>query len=868
MRCKFVIGLVLASTLYWAGGSARAEESSDRPKESATPILDRFDNFVRKVFSPRDDGRERPKSAKSSSPRVRVEEEPSASRSGDRPYAPRAGSVLGTAVRDNREPSATVPLLAAPDFSAPGMRDSSQRFVHSNQVEEAAASRPDDKEPPAVSGMVPIHERLANFRQSLFGKSGSGIAESPADAKNSPTVSDKPDRALGDVAPPAGGNLSGEPPRSARVLVERPAVESLGTVPGAARERVAEPPMASPAVPETRVVVTPADRIVRRQPVGREPTASITPTPASAGPSLGQPAVSLRRGVAPETGPQSAANTSAPAGEATTAPGVMNSAARVSESASSAAAVPGNKHDDPEPGPASGDSPGAAVFSAESPAVSVETSGPRRIVVGKEGTYEVVVRNRSAVAAEQVVVSVDLPQWTEVSGSETSVGAVATGRTTTQQGQVRWTLARLEPQGAERLTLRVVPRQSRPFDLLARVDYAPPKSRATIEVQEAKLGITLHGPREVLFGKSEVYKLEISNTGTADAENVMVTLAPSAPGERLAAATHRFGTLSAGQKKTVAMELTARQDGNLSIAIEARADGGIKAQAAQEIVVRRAKLTADVGAPKVVFSGNEMTYRIRVRNQGSAPANHVKVQAILPPGAKYVSGSQDAALAPNEPKVLWTVDRIGAGSEATFALTCAMSGSGASRLEVRCDAEGDEPTTMSVVTRVETSPKLALTVEEPSGPVGLEGEAVYQIRLQNRGTANAKDVEVVVYFANNLEPISAAGGHHKLGAGQVVFDPLPALAPGQDATFQVKAKAGAAGNHVFRVEVHSAATGARLVREGTTRFYAADAPVDPPALAQPAHRDAARSADEVRTADRRNAVAPQGESRSSDGTQR
>jgi len=843
---------VLVAPLFWAGESARAEDRSDRPKESATPILDRFDGFVQKVFGLRDDKRERPKSAKTSPSREKMEKELSPIGSGDRFDAPRAGSVLGTTVRDGREPSPALSPLAAPDFAASGARDSTQRFVRSNPVEDAVASRADDKETPAVSGLVPIHERLANFRQSLFGKSGGGSAGGAADAKNSSAVPDQPDRAVGAAALPAGGDVPGQPSRSTRVLVERPA---------------ADPSVVRQAIPETRVAVTPSDPGVRRQPADLEPIPSINPTPA-AGPNLGRPEVSLRREGALESRPESAANTGAPAAEAMSVPGATNSAARVSESAGSAGVVPENKHSDPKRELAAGGSPGAALFSTESPAVSVETSGPRRIVVGKEGTYEVVVRNRSAVAAEQVVVSVDLPQWTEVSGSETSAGAVGTGRATTRPGQLLWTLPRLDPQGAERLTLRVVPRQSRPFDLLARVDYAPPKSHATIEVQEAKLGITLHGPREVLFGKAEVYKLEVSNTGTADAENVMVTLAPSAPGERLAAATHRFGTLPAGQKKTVAMELTARQDGNLSIAIAARADGGIKAEAAQEVVVRRAKLTAEVAAPKVVFSGNEVTYRIRVRNQGNAPAHHVNVQAILPPGAKYVSSLQDATLVPNEPKVLWSVERIGPGSEATFALTCAVSAGGASRLEVRCDAEGDEPTMASAVTQVETAPKLALSVEEPSGPVGLEGEAVYQIRLQNRGTASAKDVEVVVYFANNLEPISAAGGHYKLGAGQVLFDPLAVLAPGQDATFQVKAKAGAAGNHVFRVEVHSAATGARLVREGTTRFYAADAPVDPPALAQPAHRDAARSADEVRTADRRDAVAPQGESRSSDGTQR
>jgi len=855
MRCRFLIGVLLVSALLWSGRSGLAQDNPDRPKESSTPILDRLSEFGRKIFGPRQDDRERPKTAKSSTSRARPDEEPTPNRPTDRTYAPRAGSVSATATRReselrNREPSATASPMAAPEYSAAGTGASARRFVRSDQEEEPASDRQADKAVPAVSGLVPIHERLANFRQSLFGKSGGGNAEDPAGAKTVPSVPGNPDQAAPEMGSPESSSARGERPRPSRVLVERPAGEARGAVPGVTRGPVADSPAIGLPNPESRTVAVPSGRTVRRDARDLDVIPSINPSLASPG---NKPAEEPRA--------QAAQDTNSPGA------GPLDSPARVSDPASPSEAVAGSKGPERSSEPKSGGPSGAAVFSAESPAVSVETSGPRQIVVGKEGVYEVVVRNRSAVAAEQLVVSVDVPQWTEVSGSDTTAGAVTVGRAMTQPGQIRWSLPRLDPQRAEKLTLRVVPRQSRPFELVARVDYSPPPSHATIEVQEAKLGIALHGPREVVFGKAEVYKLEISNSGTADAENVIVTLAPSTPGEKLAAAAHRFGTLPAGQKKTVAMELTARQDGNLSIAIEARADGGAHAQAAQEIVVRRARLTAEVTAPKVVFSGNEATYRIRVRNQGSAPANHVKVQAILPPGAKYVSGLQNASPVPNESKVLWTVERIGAGAEAAFSLCCALSGSGDSRLEVRCDAEGDAPITAWAVIRVETSANLALVVEEPSGPVELEGEATYQIRLQNRGTASANEVEVVVYFANNLEPLSAEGAHYKLGAGQVVFDAMPALAPGQSATFQVKAKAGVAGNHVFRVEVRAGATGIRLVREGTTRFYAAGAAVDPPALAQPAAKDASGSANELRAADRRNA-APQNDPPGAGGLQK
>lgn len=503
------------------------------------------------------------------------------------------------------------------------------------------------------------------------------------------------------------------------------------------------------------------------------------------------------------------------------------------------------------------------MFSAESAALSIETSGPRTIVVGKEGTYEVVLRNRSVVAAEHVTVSIDLPQWTEVAGADATAGTVAPSRDSGQAGQVRWLLPRLSAQRSETLSLRIVPRQSKPFGLTPKVDIAPPAPQAVIEVQEAKLALAFRGPREVHFGKPETYKLELSNTGTADAENVAVSLTSNASGEKLATATQRFGTLAAGQKKTVTIELIARAEGTLSIAIDVRADGGAQAQLAEAIAVRRAKLTAEVEAPKVAFSGNEVTYRIRLHNNGNAVATNVKVQATLPRGAKYVSSLQDGRPSADG-KVHWAIERLNIGADAALGLTCVLAADGSGRLDLQCDADGDAGAAASAVTQVETAPNLVLAVEEPAGPVGLDGEATYKVRLQNRGTAGAEGVEVVVYFAKNLEPVSAEGARHKIGSGQIVFDAIPVLAPGETSTFQVKAKADKTGNHIFRVEVHASATGIRLVREGTTRFYAADA-AGPTVIAKPASQEPLGVRREIRTADRRDGAAGQSGVRGTDG---
>jgi len=77
----------------------------------------------------------------------------------------------------------------------------------------------------------------------------------------------------------------------------------------------------------------------------------------------------------------------------------------------------------------------------------------------------------------------------------------------------------------------------------------------------------------------------------------------------------------------------------------------------------------------------------------------------------------------------------------------------------------------------------------------------------------------------------------------------------------VKAKADQAGNHVYRIEIHAKSTGVRMVREGTTRFYAATAATESPDAGSPLNEAPASAPRGLRTADRREGPTPAGENR-------
>ncbi len=474
------------------------------------------------------------------------------------------------------------------------------------------------------------------------------------------------------------------------------------------------------------------------------------------------------------------------------------------------------------PEPVKAENEGGVLVTRKGPALSVETLGPRRIAIGKASTYEVNIHNSGESAAEDLVVFVSLPEWAEIAEVEASTGSAQANPTAPQSAEsIRWTLGRLDGKSHQRLSLKIIPHQSKPFDLAVRWESKPVASQASIEVQEPKLTLQLEGPREVLYGKKEVYRLKLANTGNGAAEDVALMLMPIGGGENVPA-THKLGMLAAGEEKTLDVELTARQAGNLTIQVDARAEGGIHTELAEKVFVRRAGLKLDVEGPKMQFVGAATTYAVRVNNPGTAPARNVKISVLLPVGVKYLSGVDDARLDASGNKLEWVIESINPEVEQSFVLKCALGTAGVSRFQVSAAADDELTASSTAVTRVEAVANLLMEVKDPEGPVAVGDEAVYEVRVRNRGTKSADGVEVFVYFSRGIEPTEAEGGPNRLGSGQVTFQPITSLAPGAETVFKIRAKADVVGNHIFRAEAYCKPLGTRLIREATNLYYADD----------------------------------------------
>ncbi len=454
----------------------------------------------------------------------------------------------------------------------------------------------------------------------------------------------------------------------------------------------------------------------------------------------------------------------------------------------------------------------------QSPLLDVQTAGPRRIKVGQRASYRVRLRNSGDAPAHEVVVTVRLPDWAELVDMRASQGqAHQPGQGEAGDG-VQWLLSEAGAQSDAELVLDLIPHKSRPLDLNVQWTHSPVSTQAQVEVQEAKLVMAISGPDEVPFGQQETYKLTLSNPGTGDAEQVVVRLLPTTPGET-ETTEHRIGRIEAGQTKTVELELTARDPGQLVISAEATGDGGLQAAATTEVLVRRADLHVELVGPRKMFAGTVASYKILLANPGNAPARGVELSAVAPPGAKFLAASDGGRIEAGEAKVVWRLASLKAGAQFALSVKCRLETPGPNRPQVVCVAEDNLKDTAAVTTEVDALADLVLNVRDPSGPVPVGEDADYEIHIQNRGKKAADDVECVAFFSDGIEPMEADGLRFQIGPGQVVFERIPSIDAGQEIVLIIRARATQAGDHVFRAQVRCQSLNSTLAGEETTRYY-------------------------------------------------
>ena len=458
--------------------------------------------------------------------------------------------------------------------------------------------------------------------------------------------------------------------------------------------------------------------------------------------------------------------------------------------------------------------------------LDVEKSGPQKTLVGQEYPYQFTMINRGGAAAEQVVLSVEIPVWAEIQSFDPKVGSTSVEPKDDETNLVHWSIDRLEPGESQKLVIHLIPRQRKLLTMSCDHKFKQPVSQMVVDVLEPKLEMSLEGPFEMLWGTKDEIRLKVQNTGNGDAEEIYLTLFAS-ENEMGESVIEPLGTLEAGQEKILTIEALAnkKQQEKLEVFVQASSPYGLQAEARRTVKILRPKLTTLVEAPEMQFVGNQNEYQIAVQNTGTATAQNVEIKAMIPSGAKYVAHQGKAqVLPPLQNQVVWTVDSIPVGEEFVCSLICEMKRDGVCQVDVSATEKTGLNSIAIAATHVEAIADLVLKLENPQGPVEVGKIKDHTITVTNRGSKPAEDVEVIVAFANGVIPVGVEGGKAMIDeisdeiGGQVFFDKIPVINPKQSVVLKVKAKSESIGMKKVRVEMICPGIDVHSVQEDSTRY--------------------------------------------------
>lgn len=452
-------------------------------------------------------------------------------------------------------------------------------------------------------------------------------------------------------------------------------------------------------------------------------------------------------------------------------------------------------------------------FEAVGPTLRVETVGPRSISINKPSIYQIRIHNSGNIEAKGINIAASFPEFIELLSARPTAGT-HDHTPDDPKGRLKWRIDNLPAGQSETLAINLTPRQAQLFDLQVEWSTDPIRGFSTIEITEPKLEMKIAGPSDVLYGEKAIYTITIRNPGTGIAEDVEIMLSEELGGQRAA-----VGDIQPSSERSFEVELIPGEAGNLQLEAFATADN-LEHSVAKEIMVRRAVLEVDAQGPPAVYAENTCTYNLVVRNTGDAIARDVIAATVLPTGATYVSGIEGAEQV--DSGLRWAIGALAPGTEREFQIKCVLHQPGDLRLEAGVRGAGDLAATNVVNTRVEALADLVLSVEDPKGPLPIEQEMVYTLRVRNRGTKAAYNIQLAMQFSEGIEPINASGVEFRIEPGQITFRELAKIDVGQEVLIKVVANASQPGTKRFRAILNGTDPKTEESVMGTTKFFGSE----------------------------------------------
>jgi uncharacterized repeat protein (TIGR01451 family) len=445
--------------------------------------------------------------------------------------------------------------------------------------------------------------------------------------------------------------------------------------------------------------------------------------------------------------------------------------------------------------------------------LALEVSGPAKLNVGLPLTYQIVVRNTSGGPLNNVRLEDVLPAGVQLVSTEPTAS--------TQGNRLSWTLGTLEAGAERRFQVEVQPGRVKEVQACATVTYSAASCVRTT-ITQPKLALSKTGPDQVRLGDNAVFLLRVSNQGDGPATKVMLhdELPEALQHESGPSIDADIGTLGPGESKEVRLETKAVKPGRCLNRASVSAENVATVTAEASVLVTEAALQLRKSGPNSRYLGREAEFDLEVSNPGTAATTNVLVVDQLPDGLDFLEASDGGTWDAAARTVTWTLATVEPGGRR--GLKIKVVGRRPGDYVNRATAQGERrlETTATAPLRVEGIPALALEVVDLDDPVEVGAETEYEIRIVNQGSCASTGLQIVATVPDGMTPRSGSGpAKYRIQGQQVIFEPLPKLAPKADTTFRVRVLCKQVGNWRFKVQMNCEQLQLPVYEEESTHTY-------------------------------------------------
>jgi uncharacterized repeat protein (TIGR01451 family) len=445
--------------------------------------------------------------------------------------------------------------------------------------------------------------------------------------------------------------------------------------------------------------------------------------------------------------------------------------------------------------------------------VSVEWVGPPETRIGKPAEYEIVVHNHGDEAVRDVFVENIVPAGMRVVSVEP--------RALQENDRQGWNVGALEPDEERRLRMSMVADQRGEFSFQASVT-AKTVHTAAFRATEPMLAVRATAAEKLMVGETLTTMVEVSNPGDGPTEGVVlkVTFSDGLRHEKGKELTIDVGTVDAGETRTVEVVCTPVGGGKQTLQIEAVGGGDLTAEASAQTQVCEPSLELAIVGPSLRYLDRSATYTVKVSNPGDAAAENVKVSAVIPAGFRFTGSSAGGRHDFATSSVSWVVGPLPAGETREMTYKCLATQPGEQKHQASAVAARGLKKEAGVSTQVEGISALLLEVVDVDDPVEVGAETSYEIRVTNQGSREATNVEIHALVPTEMQIRGGQGPtKYRVEGQEVLFAPLPKLAPRADAIYRVLVQGSAAGDLRFRARLISDSLTEPVIEEESTKVY-------------------------------------------------